>query len=298
MNQRFLSFPFLAFFLLLCLTLSGQTQQDLEASRILVAMRRVGDEVLRASGDSTSRVLPVTRELNRYRISFATEFEFNPEDLVATINHIMIETKVADGFLVEVQQCGSGDVVYSYEITNLDTSTVGHCKSRALPVDCYQILITPWQNPTSPAILPAPSSPASSGIWMLGIGLGLLLVLLLAFFRFFPKKKSVKPVPGPHVISLGEYLFDKRNMTLTLGNESIELSSKEADLLTLLHTSANNTLERETILKVVWGDAGDYVGRTLDVFISKLRKKLQADASIKIVNVRGIGYKLVLNGEE
>jgi DNA-binding response OmpR family regulator len=48
-------------------------------------------------------------------------------------------------------------------------------------------------------------------------------------------------------------------------------------------------------LNKVWGDEGDYIGRTLDVFISKLRKKLEADSSIKIVNIRGVGYKLVMD---
>jgi hypothetical protein len=60
-------------------------------------------------------------------------------------------------------------------------------------------------------------------------------------------------------------------------------------------SSVNATVERDDILKSVWGDDGDYVGRTLDVFISKLRKKLEADSNIKIINIRGIGYKLVLN---
>ena len=63
--------------------------------------------------------------------------------------------------------------------------------------------------------------------------------------------------------------------------QSIELSSKETDLLFLLFSNENTTLEREHILNVVWGDEGDYVGRTLDGFISKLRKKLEADASVK-----------------
>ncbi|MBT8195742.1 MAG: winged helix-turn-helix domain-containing protein, partial [Bacteroidia bacterium] len=70
---------------------------------------------------------------------------------------------------------------------------------------------------------------------------------------------------------------------------------KEADLLLLLYNSANTTVERETILIRVWGNDGDYVGRIMDVFISKLRKKLEADTSVKIVNIRGIGYKLVMD---
>ena len=64
-------------------------------------------------------------------------------------------------------------------------------------------------------------------------------------------------------------------------------------MLILLHQNINTTLEREQILKEVWGDEGDYVGRTLDVFISKLRKRLKADDNVKIVNVRGVGYRFV-----
>ncbi|MEM7657278.1 MAG: helix-turn-helix domain-containing protein, partial [Bacteroidota bacterium] len=61
----------------------------------------------------------------------------------------------------------------------------------------------------------------------------------------------------------------------------------------LLHRSVNQTLERDQILKEVWGNENGYVGRTLDVFISKLRKKLAADPNLKIINVRGVGYRLV-----
>lgn len=66
-------------------------------------------------------------------------------------------------------------------------------------------------------------------------------------------------------------------------------------MLDLLYTNLNQTVNREHILQVVWGDEGDYLGRTLDVFISKLRKKLGADSNLKIVNIRGIGYRMVLN---
>ena len=67
-------------------------------------------------------------------------------------------------------------------------------------------------------------------------------------------------------------------------------------MLDLLYANLNQTVNREHILQVVWGDEGGYLGRTLDVFISKLRKKLDADSNLKIVNIRGIGYRMVLNG--
>jgi len=83
-------------------------------------------------------------------------------------------------------------------------------------------------------------------------------------------------------------------MKLNLKAQTIELSSKETDLLHLLYSNENQTLEREEILNKVWGDEGDYVGRTLDVFISKLRKKLEADSNVRIINVRGMGYRFVV----
>jgi DNA-binding response OmpR family regulator len=97
------------------------------------------------------------------------------------------------------------------------------------------------------------------------------------------------------MIGIGKFLFDPRTMQLSIDKESITLTSKEADLLYLLSSSANHTVERETILNKVWGDEGDYIGRTLDVFVSKLRKKLEADAKVRIINIRGVGYKLVLD---
>ena len=92
---------------------------------------------------------------------------------------------------------------------------------------------------------------------------------------------------------IGASKFDQKNRALSFENNSVELSNKEAELLYLLCTAANTPVAREVILQNVWGDEGDYVGRTLDVYISKLRKKLEADTSVKIVNIRGIGYKLV-----
>jgi DNA-binding response OmpR family regulator len=122
----------------------------------------------------------------------------------------------------------------------------------------------------------------------------LLGVLSMFFFR--KKKNTILPIENPDRITIGSYTFDKRNMTLTLNDQTVELTGKEADLLFLLYASANTTIEREVILNAVWGDEGDYAGRTLDVFISKLRKKLETDESLRIVNIRGVGYKLIVNG--
>ena len=69
-------------------------------------------------------------------------------------------------------------------------------------------------------------------------------------------------------------------MLLSVENRTIKLSNKETDLLFLLYKSANYTVYHEIILKNVWGDEGSYVGKKLDIFISKLRKKLEADSNL------------------
>ena len=123
----------------------------------------------------------------------------------------------------------------------------------------------------------------------------IVLFVLVTVVVLFLRKRRNKSTIDLNLIPLGEYHFDKRNTALLIEEQRIELTSKEADLLLLLYNSANTTVERELILNRVWGDEGDYVGRTLDVFISKLRKKLEFDSKVKIVNIRGIGYKLVMD---
>ena len=88
--------------------------------------------------------------------------------------------------------------------------------------------------------------------------------------------------------------LDIPNLTLTVGNAQRQLTHKEAEILALLAGSRNTLLKRDHILKVVWEDNGYFVGRSLDVFISKLRKYLKNDSNIEIINIHGEGYKFVV----
>lgn len=80
---------------------------------------------------------------------------------------------------------------------------------------------------------------------------------------------------------------------LQTGGNKIQLTSREADLLELLILHRNQPINRHEVLQKLWGNTDYFSGRSLDVFISRLRKYFSADASVKIINVRGIGYKLV-----
>ena len=94
-------------------------------------------------------------------------------------------------------------------------------------------------------------------------------------------------------IIIGQYNFNYTKQTLTFNEQSELLTHRESELLFHLSQKKNEILDRTFILKKLWGNDDFFNARSMDVFISKLRKKLQKDESIQIVNVRGYGYKLI-----
>ncbi|GHA48582.1 DNA-binding response regulator [Salinimicrobium marinum] len=99
----------------------------------------------------------------------------------------------------------------------------------------------------------------------------------------------------PDILKLGKFVFDFPKQTLTYGNdEKVLLTHREAHLLYHLCQNKNKVLDRSLILNKLWGDDDFFNARSMDVFISKLRKKLSKDKDVQIVNVRGYGYKLIV----
>ncbi|MGB0916689.1 MAG: response regulator transcription factor [Flavobacteriales bacterium] len=92
--------------------------------------------------------------------------------------------------------------------------------------------------------------------------------------------------------AIGKFIFSPNNLALTLNDEEKHLTQKEADVLKLFCQNENETVKRELILSTVWGNTDYFTGRSLDVFISKLRKYLRADENIQIENVHGVGFRL------
>jgi len=259
-----------------------------DEGHVEVAMRLIGHELLLSTGDSVSRILPVTKVGNRYKIQFDTEFQFKSQTLISKVDSVIALTDIASAYRVEMEECTTEEIIYSFQINPAAQPSLTPCGPRLQPKSCYSLFITLLDPPV------VVEQEAGFGWMNYKIVFPLLLIIGL-FAYLFRRKKAPIVIQNPDLIQLGKYIFDKRNMALSFENSTTELTSKEADLLATLHSSANATLEREVILNAVWGDEGDYVGRTLDVFVSKLRKKLEGDPSIKIANIRGVGYKLILN---
>ena len=100
--------------------------------------------------------------------------------------------------------------------------------------------------------------------------------------------------PEDKIISIGHYVFDTENLSLTIQNSKKSLTKKEAQILKLLYKFNGQVLPREVILNAVWGQNDYFVGRSLDVFITKLRKYLREEPKILICNIHGVGFKFEL----
>ncbi len=96
------------------------------------------------------------------------------------------------------------------------------------------------------------------------------------------------------VFNLGKFKFDTRKQLLVDGDKSVKLTTKESDLLKLLCQNANKVLERNYALKSIWIDDNYFNARSMDVYITKLRKHLSEEPSVEIINVHGKGYKLIV----
>lgn len=95
-------------------------------------------------------------------------------------------------------------------------------------------------------------------------------------------------------LKIGRYIFDPAKQKLSVDDHEVTLSHREAELLRRLYQQRNEVLGRSEVLTELWGDDSFFNGRSLDVFITKLRRYLREDPKIQIINIRGRGYKLVL----
>lgn len=95
------------------------------------------------------------------------------------------------------------------------------------------------------------------------------------------------------IFQVGQYLFDTQNQLLKKGNKKKKLTTKESELLKLLCNNMNKVLERNFTLRTIWIDDNYFNARSMDVYITKLRKYLKDDPAIQIINVHGKGFKLI-----
>ena len=273
------------FISIICVAFSMTGNDDFDVARREILLRRIGHEILLQSGDSTSRVLPVKKIAgNEYQVSFENAFTFQPESLVNTTQRWLAKDPLASDYVVNVLNCANASIVYGYAISKNKKDDIVACIGRRQPIGCYLINIQ---------FKPTGIATAKNGYL-----LGSLLSLAFIGFIFLRSVNPRRALPGSQhtgMFTLGSMSFDTETRKLMINGKTIDLTKTETRVLRIFALSPNEAIERSRLQKEIWEDEGVIVGRSLDMFISKLRKKLEFDPNIKIVVIRGKGYKLEIS---
>jgi len=285
MNQRKIYFygSVCLAILSIVMLLTSDKKDEPFSELVKIALRDVGNKLLLANQDSTSLILPVQKvEASKYQLSFEKELAIYPDTLVKIVQQSFQKANLPSQYQIEVKQCKDFEVAYSFLKNATVEKDIIPCGGRNMPQKCYTIEVR---------FLEKTATSSFNTIWIV-----LLSLSIIAAFIFFPKRKKIKQ---PHStiedeIPLGKFQFYPEESKLLWASNEISLSKKEVELLTLFVENPNKIIKREELSKKVWEDHGVFVGRSLDTYISKLRKKLSEDDSIKLTNVHGIGYVLEL----
>lgn len=259
-----------------------QPEQESE-QHVSILMRKIGHHVLLAAGDSTSRVMPVKQtDKNIYQISFESALTFEPDTLVKIVSDIMVRDGFRLPYVVSVIDRDSEEVIYGFQIGNKREDIIP-CLGRNQPQGRYMLQVALLEREqASGGFVPSMSILAG----------GTLLAFGLIFF--IPRsaiKKRDNEDESPHLVGIGAFGFQPDKGLLRHEGKVVELTVKESRVLAILARELNNTVLREK-LNEIWADEGVITGRSLDVFVSKLRKRFANDPSIRIINVHGKGYRL------
>lgn len=283
MNRKYV-FGLILFSLLFvfCTSFNTTDSDAFDLAKREVLLRRIGHEVLLQSGDSTSRILPIEKiSDHEYQIKFKNPFTFKPEALVTISQRFLTKDVLSDEYLVNVLNCNNSSIVYGFTISKNKKDALITCKGRKHPKACYTISVK-FKTP-----------PKSMGKHLyLWVGLCLLVCLVFVFFKRNKPKKAKVNEEYDKRFNIGLTVFDVQKRELQFHDVTVDLTKTETRLLLIFASSPNEIIERSRLQKEIWEDEGVVVGRSLDMFISKLRKKLEQDSSISLVVVRGKGYKL------
>nr|WP_276901970.1 winged helix family transcriptional regulator [Pedobacter kyonggii] len=275
----------LSFISVICVAFSMTGSDDFDISRREVLLRRIGHELLLQSGDSISRVLPIKKIAeNEYQITFEKDLAFQADSLVNTTQRLLAKDPFASDYIVNVLNCGNASVAYGYAISKNKKNDIVTCIGRKQPKACYMINIK---------FKTTGINSAKKG-YLFG-SLSFLAFVGFIFFRSVKPRSALSNDQHTNMFTLGSVLFDAKNRKLIINEKMTDLTGTETRLLLIFALSPNETIERNRLQKEIWEDEGVIVGRSLDMFISKLRKKLELDPNINIVVIRGKGYKLEIN---
>lgn len=273
--------------ILLLSSSNSKTLPDPAQSRwINLTLRQIGHDLLSAQCDSTSVIPRVSRGADgRYLLQLERQLDYDL--LVDITNRRLHQSSYPVDYTIAIEDCQSAELLLGFRWSSAVPSPDPACTGRDQAEGCHNISLT--IHPREDAVSPVRG--VSGGIALLS-GIALLFV---GWPRYSANPTREEKASDSLIILSPKTTLDDHNLVLLIAGEEEPLTYRESQLLAHLSRHANLILDREDIKSAVWESEGIITGRSLDVFISRLRKKLAKDPSIEIETIRGRGYRLKTN---
>lgn len=264
-----------------------QTSAVTEEAKINLALRQVAHSMYTLQQDSTSSIPPVQR-VDDYTYRMRLEIPLYYDSLPTLVKRSLASFDIAESYMVAVRRCGVEDIILGFNDRALLPEQVP-CTGREVAGVCHEVdlIFTPKKKQS---YIPF----GIAGLFFLGAG-----VYLLRKPRELEQPVAVAVTQQTSTAGeridvkiFGESQLNTTQQSVTVVDKEKPLTYREYKLLAYFAAHQNTVLKREDIQAHVWEDEGVLVGRSLDVFVSRLRKILKDDTRLKIVNVHSVGYRL------
>lgn len=275
-----------------------QPNEQQFSQQVNLAMRQAADRLFDLAGDSTRTIPPVEApSAGEYLLRLESQFDY--DSLPAYLDKALALNGIHEKYHVAVLDCLNDLLMLGYTQETIASGNVP-CRGRDMPAGCYNLTVS----------FPGRASHTGSTAWAWAWWAVANLVAFAALAFFVYKQTRARklaepileaaPLPATEpavaepsgLLHFGNTAFDPANLFVVVGDARQPLTFREAKLLHFFVQYPNQVLERDAIMAAVWEDEGIIVGRSLDVFVSRLRKILQHDPAVKLANVHGVGYRM------
>ena len=267
--------------LLTGLTDDDQAEEKDFSDRVNLALRQVGHHLLHIEGDSTSAIPPIEQKGVKEFV-LHLDHAFNYDTLPNLLDQALTDYELTKEYRVSILDCKTDSIMLGFNFIAVSNDQVA-CRGRTHMSACSNINL---------------QFKASETNLYLSLGLPIMMILLGSIGLYSaqspPPVKASEKEEDSKELRLGQSIFNKEDQNIRVLDEWHKLTFREAKLLDYFFAHPKQVLKREEILSNVWEDEGIIVGRSLDVFISRLRKILKEDTQLEIKSVHGVGYRLMV----
>lgn len=267
---------------------TGNNESVRFSEKVNLALRRTAHHLLLANGDSAS-VVPPVQQLDAGSFNVKIDHLFDYKKLPQLLQESLDLHGIKRAYDVSILNCSNSEIQLGYNFQDLNQKGGVPCVDRKQEPGCYNLKISFYPE----------TKTASTGTnwWLLPLGSLMAGLGFIVWKRTREKElPQIKTEGLPEITDIkkrfGSSTLDMSNLLLISAGNSYNLTYREAKLLNLFVDNPNQILERDFILKSVWEDEGIIVGRSVDVFVSRLRKMLTDDFRLKIAAVHGVGYRM------